>query len=129
MREWIGACGRSACLDRRSSRRTWIGKSGSACLDWRSFRRAWIRDRENGSALVADQCAWIGVLGSAFFSSSLDRSSSRRRAPYLDRNFKKFGIERSENVGVESSFKEDSRTESREWREGLVSEERGFEIK
>ena len=119
MREWIDACGKSACLDRRSSRRTWIGdrESGSVCLDWRSSRRAWIRDRESGSALVADQCAWIGVLGSTFFSSSLDRSSSRRRAPYLDRNFKKFGIEMSENVGIERSFKEDSRIESREGRE------------
>ena len=71
----------------------------------------------------------IGVLGSVLFSSCLDRRSSRRRAPCLDRNFKKFGIERSEKVGIESSFKENSRTESREWREGLVSEERGFEIK
>ena len=76
-----------------------------------------------------DRRAWIGVLGSAFFSSSLDRSSSRRRAPYLDRNFKKFGIERSENVGIERGFREDSRTKSREWRERLVSGERGFEIK
>ena len=57
------------------------------------------------------------MLGSAFFSSCLDRSSSRRRAPYLDRNFRKFGIERSENVGIERSFKEDSRTKSRERRE------------
>ena len=78
---------------------------------------------------MADQCALIRVLGSAFFSSSLDRSSSRRRAPYLDRNFKKFGIERSENVGIERRFREDSRTKSREWRERLVSGERGFEIK
>ena len=57
------------------------------------------------------------MLGSAFFSSNLDRSSSRRRAPYLDRNFKKLRIERSENVGIERSFKEDSRTKSRERRE------------
>ena len=78
---------------------------------------------------MANQRAWIEVLGSAFFSSCLDRSSSRRRAPYLDRNLKKFGIEMSENVGIERSFREDSRIESREWREGLVSEERGFEIK
>ena len=78
---------------------------------------------------MANQRAWIEVLGSAFFSSCLDRSSSRRRAPYLDRNFRKFGIEMSENVGIERSFREDSRIESREWREGLVSEERGFEIK
>ena len=84
---------------------------------------------------MADRCAWIGVLGSAFFlpcldrrqrewigacggsalgSECLDRRSSRRHAPCLDRNFRKFGIERSENVGVESSFKEDSRTESHE---------------
>ena len=71
------------------------------------------------------------MLGSAFFSSNLDRSSSRRRAPYLDRNFRKFGIERSENVGIERSFREYSRTESREWRERerLMSGERGFEIK
>ena len=60
---------------------------------------------------------WIGVLGSAFFSSCLDRSSSRRHAPCLDRNFRKFEIDRSENVGIESSFREDSRTESHEWRE------------
>ena len=98
-REWIGTCGRSACLDRRSSRRTWI------------------EDRESGSTLMADRRACIEVLGLVFFSSCLDRNSSRRRAPYLDRNFRKFGIERSENVGTERSFREDSRTESHEWRE------------
>ena len=101
-------------------------------------RRAWIEDRESGSALVVDRHAWIGVLltvlgsetkrvdrclwrirvlGSALFSSCLDRRSSRRHAPCLDRNFRKFEIERSENVGIESSFREDSRTESHEWRE------------
>ena len=69
------------------------------------------------------------MLGLAFFSSNLDRSSSRRRAPYLDRNFRKFGIERSENVGTERSFREDSRTESHDLREMLGSGERGFEIK
>ena len=77
-------------------------------------RRAWI-----GVLLAVlgsetervDRSLWrIGVLG----SECLDRRSSRRRAPCLDRNFRKFGIERSENVGVESSFKEDSRTESHE---------------
>ena len=98
-REWIGTCGRSACLDRCSSCRTWIG------------------DRESGSALMANQRAWIEVLGSAFFSSCLDRSSSRHRAPCLDRNFRKFRIKRSENVGIERSFREDSRIESHEWRE------------
>ena len=57
-----------------------------------------------------DRRLWqISVLGSAFFSSCLDRSSSRRRAPYLDRNFKKFGIEMSENVGIERSFREERR--------------------
>ena len=87
----------------------------------------------------SSHCAWIGVplavLGSAFFSSCLDRSSSRRAwigvsdrrcAPCLDRNFKEFGIERSENVGIERSFREDSRTESRELRESSVSGERVF---
>ena len=67
--------------------------------------------------LVADRRAWIGVLGSALFSSCLDWCSSRRRAPCLDRNFRNFEIERSEHVGIESSYREDSRTESREWRE------------
>ena len=86
-------------------------------MDRRFSRRAWIGDRESGSALVADRRAWIGVLGSALFSSCLDWRSSWRRAPCLDRNFKKFGIERSENVGIESSFREDSRIEWREWRE------------
>ena len=94
-----------------------IGVLGTECLDRRSSRRAWIGDRENGSALVVDRCAWIRVIGSVLFSSCLDRRSSRCRAPYLDRNFRKFGIERSEKVGIESSFKENSRTESREWRE------------
>ena len=61
-----------------------------------------------------DRHLWrIGVLG----SECLDRRSSRRHAPCLDRNFRKFGIERSENVGIESSYREDSRTESREWKE------------
>ena len=128
----------SACLDRsawigvlltvlrseteRVDRRLWrISVLGSAffspCLDRRSSRRAWIGDRESGSVLVVDRRAWIGVLGLALFSSCLDRCSSRRRAPCLDRNFRKFGIERSENVGIESSYREDSRTESREWKE------------
>ena len=102
----------------RVDRHLWrIGVLGSECLDRRSSRHAWIGDRESGSVLVADQRAWIGVLGSALFLSCLDRCSSRRRAPCLDRNFRKFGIERSENVGIESSYREDSRTESREWKE------------
>ena len=50
-------------------------------------------DRESGSEFFsADRRAWIGVLGSAFFSPCLDRrqrewieSSSRRRAPCSDR--------------------------------------------
>ena len=84
-------------------------------------RRAWI-----GVLLTVlgsetkrvDRRLWrIRVLGSALFSSCLDRRSSRRHAPCLDRNFRKFEIERSENVGIESSFREDSRTESHEWRE------------
>ena len=98
-------------------------------MDRRSSRRTWIGDRESGSTLMADRRACIEVLGLVFFSSCLDRNSSRRRAPYLDRNFRKFGIEKSENVGTERSFREDSRTESHEWRERLVSGERGFEIK
>ena len=86
-------------------RRLWqIGVLGSECLDRHSSHRAWI------GVLLA-------VLGSAFFLSCLDRSSSWRYGPYLDRNFRKFGIERSENVGIERSFREDSRIESREWRE------------
>ena len=115
-------------------RRLWrIGVLGSECLDRHSSHRAWI-----GVLLAVlgsetkrvDRHLWrIGVLGSAFFSSCLDRSSSWRYGPYLDRNFRKFGIERSENVGTERSFREDSRTESHEWRERLVSGERGFEIK
>ena len=84
-------------------------------------RRAWI-----GVLLTVlgsetkrvDRHLWrIGVLGSAFFLSCLDRSSSWRYGPYLDRNFRKFGIERSENVGIERSFREDSRIAPREWRE------------
>ena len=102
----------------RVDRRFWrISVLGSECLDRRSSRHAWIGDRESGSVLVADQRAWIEVLGSALFSSCLDQCSSRRRAPCLDRNFRNFGIERSEHVGIESSYREDSRTESREWRE------------
>ena len=102
----------------RVDRRLWqIGVLGSECLDRRSSRHAWIGDRESGSVLVVDRRAWIGVLGLALFSSCLDRCSSRRCAPCLDRNFRKFGIERSENVGIESSYREDSRTESREWKE------------
>ena len=75
-----------------------------------------------------DRRLWqISVLGSALFSLCLDRCSSRRCAPCLDRNFRKFGIERSENVGIESSYREDSRTESREWRErGLEVEREGL---
>uniref|UniRef100_A0A7N2LDL7 Uncharacterized protein n=1 Tax=Quercus lobata TaxID=97700 RepID=A0A7N2LDL7_QUELO len=129
----IGVLG-SECLDRRSSHRAWIGdrESGSALV---ANRRAWIgvlltvlgSETESGSALVVDQRAWIGVLGSAFFSSCLDQSSSRRRAPCLDRKFKKFGIERSENLGIERSFRETlkqslmsgerERLVSGEWRE------------
>ena len=102
----------------RVDRRFWrISVLGSECLDRRSSRHAWIGDRESGSVLVADRRAWIGVLGLALFSSCLDRCSSRRCAPCLDRNFRKFGIERSENVGIESSYREDSRIESREWKE------------
>ena len=98
-----------------------IGVLGSECLDQHSSRHAWI-----GVLLVVlgsetervDRRLWrIDVLGSAFFSSCLDRSSSRHRAPCLDRNFRKFGIKRSENVGIERSFREDSRIESHEWRE------------
>ena len=102
----------------RVDRRFWrISVLGSECLDRRSSRHAWIGDRESGSVLVADRRAWIGVLGLALFSSCLDRCSSRHCAPCLDRNFRKFGIERSENVGIESSYREDSRIESREWKE------------
>ena len=92
---------------------------GSECLDRRSSRRAWIRDRESGSVLVADRCAWIGVLGSAFFSSCLDRSSSQRRALCLDRKFRKFGIERSFRETLEQSLVsgERERLVSGEWRE------------
>ena len=112
----LGSAFFSPCLDRRQ--REWIDACDkSACLDRRSSRRAWIEDRESGSALVANWRAWIEVLGSAFFSSCLDRSSSWHRALYLDRKFRKFGKERSENLGIERSFREDSRTESREWRE------------
>ena len=112
----LGSAFFSPCLDRRQ--REWIDAcGGSACLDRRSSRRAWIGDRESGSVLVADRRAWIGVLGSALFSLCLDQCSSRRCAPCLDRNFRNFGIERSEHVGIESSYREDSRTESREWRE------------
>ena len=81
--------------------------------------------------MCLDRSAWIGILLAVLVSETervdrrlwrigalgsecLDRRSSRRHAPCLDRNFRKFGIERSENVGVESSFKEDSRTESHE---------------
>ena len=73
-------------------------------------RRAWI-----GVLLAVlgsetervDRRLWrIGVLGSAFFSSCLDQSSSQCRAPCLDRKFRKFGIERSENLGIERSFRE-----------------------
>ena len=112
----------------RVDRHLWqIGVLGSECLDRRSSRRAWIRDRESGLALVADRRAWIGVHGSAFFSSCLDRSSSRRRASCLDRKFRMFGIERSENLGIERSFRETleqslvsgerERLVSGEWRE------------
>ena len=63
----------------RVDRGLWqISVLGSECLDQRSSRRSWIGDRESGSTLVADWRAWIGVLGSAFFSPCLDWSSSRR---------------------------------------------------
>uniref|UniRef100_A0A7N2R902 Tubby-like F-box protein n=1 Tax=Quercus lobata TaxID=97700 RepID=A0A7N2R902_QUELO len=73
------------------------------CLD-QSSCRAWI-GVSNGNLRLAFEfqmkiSAWIGVL-------------DRRRAPCLDRNFREeFGIERSENVGIERSFREDSRIES-----------------
>ena len=92
-------------------------------------RRAWI-----GVLLTVlgsetkrvDRRLWrIRVLGSALFSSCLDRRSSRRHAPCLDRNFRKFEIDRSENVGIERSFKEtleqslvsgERERKAREWR-------------
>ena len=110
----------------RVDRRFWrISVLGSECLDQRSSRHAWIGDRESGSVLVADRRAWIGVLlavlGSKtervdrkFFSAScyllgseterVDRSSSRRRAPCLDRKFKIFGIERSFRETLEQNL-------------------------
>ena len=96
----LGSAFFSSCLDRSSSRHAWIGVSDRC--------RAWIRV-SNGNFRSAFEfqmeiSTWIGV-------------SNRRRAPCLDRNFREFGMERSENVGIESSFREDSRTESREWRE------------
>ena len=139
-RAWIGVSDgnfRSVCLDRRSSRHAWIGVPlavlGSAffssCLDRSSSRRAWIgvSDRRR---------AWIGVSDGNFrlaFEFQMEIStwigvSDRRCAPCLDRNFKEFGIERSENVGIERSFREDSRTESRELRESSVSGERVFSV-
>ena len=75
----IGVLG-SECLDRRSSRRAWIGDRESVSdgeADPRSSRRAWI-----GVLLAmlgseterADRRLWrIGVLGSAIFSPCLDR--------------------------------------------------------
>ena len=68
----LGSAFFSPCLDRRQ--REWIDAyGGSACLDRRSSRRAWIGDTESGSVLVADRRAWIGVilvvLGSVFFSA------------------------------------------------------------
>ena len=90
----------------------------SSCLDRSSSRRAWIRVllAVLGSKFQMEISAWIGVL-------------DRRRAPCLDRNFREFGIERSENVGIERSFREDTRIEFCEWRKSLVSGEKGFEIK
>ena len=95
-------------------------------------RRAWIEVSNRRCAWigVSDQrCAWIEVLDGNFKSafefqmeiSAWIRVSDRCRAPYLDLNFREFGIERS--------FREDSRTESCEWRKSLVSGERGFDIK
>jgi len=119
-------------VDRSSSRQ--IGVLGSECLDRRSSRRAWIGDRESGSALVVDQRAWIGVLlavlGSEFFSPCLDRrqrewieSSSRRRAPCSDRRQREWigvllGAVLPARIGDREWIgKRNSRTESREWRE------------
>ena len=138
-REWIGACADwrawigvlgSAfflpCLDQRQ--REWIDAcGGSACLDWSAWIGVLLAVLGSETERV-DRCLWrIGVLGLVLFSSCLDRCSSRRCAPCLDRNFRKFGIERSENVGIESSYREDSRIESREWRErGLEVEREGL---
>ena len=129
-REWIGACGGSAffspCLDQRQ--REWIDAcGGSACLDWSAWIGVFLAVLGSETERM-DRCLWrIGVLGSALFSSCLDLCSSRRCAPCLDRNFRKFGIERSENVGIKSSYREDSRIESREWRErGLEVEREGL---
>ena len=98
--EWIGTCGGSTCLDRSA----WIGvllvMLGSAffssCLDRRSSRRAWIG--------VSDwRRAWIRVSDGNFrsaFEFQMEIStwigvSNQHRAPCLDRNFREFGIERS----------------------------------
>ena len=94
-------------------------------------RRAWIGVLLAMLGSEIERVDWrlrrISVLGSALFSSCLDRRSSRRHAPCLDRNFRKFEIDRSENVGIESSYREDSRIESREWREsGLEVEREGL---
>ena len=128
-RAWIGVLGSaffSPCLDQRQ--RGWIDACGGlACLDWNAWIGVLLAELGSETERV-DRCLWrIGVLGSALFSLCLDRCSSRRCAPCLDRNFRKFGIERSENVGIESSYREDSRTESREWRErGLEVEREGL---
>ena len=95
-------------MDRRSSRRAWIGVLlavlGSEFQIDAVLGSEFQIDAVLGSEFQMEISTWIGV-------------SNRRRAPCLDRNFREFGMERSENVGIESSFREDSRTESREWRE------------
>ena len=85
---WNGVLG-SVCLDCSA----WIGVLGLECLDWH---------------------AWISVLGSA----CLDRSSDRidRRCAWIgisERSLEQRGVlERSEFVGIERSFKEESGIES-----------------
>ena len=95
---------------------------GSACLDWRSSHCAWIR-------------VLLAVLGSEFQMEISDRRLNFRWKfqlgsefqigallptwiEILERSLEYRGVlERSEKVGIKRSFKEDSRIESREWRE------------
>ena len=115
----------------------------SPCLDWRSSRRAWIGVL---LAVLGSEFQIGVVLGSKFQMEISDRHLNFRCKFQLGSKFQIGAVllaqieisesleqrgllERSENVGIERSFREDSRTESREWKESLLSGKRGFEIK
>ena len=110
----------------------------SPCLDWRSSRRAWIGVL---LAVLGSEFQIGAVLGSEFQMEISDRHLNFRWKFQLGSEFQISAVllawieisksleqrgvlERSENVGIERSFGEDSRIESCELRESLLSGER-----